>query len=61
MQRKEYEESSNNEDIPVGATLTDLEIFQAVCDQNQKLKVDDSDGDKCAEKPSNERRNEASP
>ncbi|GBL90052.1 hypothetical protein AVEN_192817-1 [Araneus ventricosus] len=35
---------SIDEDIPVAATLTDLEICQAVCEQDQALKVDDSDG-----------------
>ncbi|GBN87442.1 hypothetical protein AVEN_150159-1 [Araneus ventricosus] len=40
---------SIDEDIPVGATLTDLEICQAVCEQVQVLKADDSDGDECVE------------
>ncbi|GBN82108.1 hypothetical protein AVEN_259198-1 [Araneus ventricosus] len=30
-------------------TLTDLEICQAVCEQDQAIKVDDSDGDECVE------------
>ncbi|GBM05318.1 hypothetical protein AVEN_116206-1, partial [Araneus ventricosus] len=46
-----YEEceewTSNDEDIPIDATLTDLEIWQAVCEQDQAIKVDDSDGDEC--------------
>ncbi|GBM05373.1 hypothetical protein AVEN_268518-1 [Araneus ventricosus] len=43
MHKEEYEELvSNDEDIPVAATLTDLEICQAI-------KVDDSDGDECVE------------
>ncbi|GBM87250.1 hypothetical protein AVEN_31980-1 [Araneus ventricosus] len=43
MQKEEYEEwMPIDEDIPVAATLTDLEIFQAV-------KVIDSDGDERAE------------
>ncbi|GBM06613.1 hypothetical protein AVEN_220047-1 [Araneus ventricosus] len=33
--------------IPVAATLTDLEICQAVCEQ--AIKVDDSDVDDCVE------------
>ncbi|GBO20345.1 hypothetical protein AVEN_226998-1 [Araneus ventricosus] len=40
---------SIDEDIPVAVTLTDLEICQAVCEQDQAMKVDDSDGDKCVE------------
>ncbi|GBM07298.1 hypothetical protein AVEN_122822-1 [Araneus ventricosus] len=40
---------SIDEDIPVAATLTDLEIRQAVCEQDQALKVDDSDEDECVE------------
>ncbi|GBN57663.1 hypothetical protein AVEN_23967-1 [Araneus ventricosus] len=43
MQKEEYEEwKSIDEDNPVAATLTDLEICQAI-------KVDDSDMDKCVE------------
>ncbi|GBM18700.1 hypothetical protein AVEN_8997-1 [Araneus ventricosus] len=50
MQKEEYEEwMSIDEDIPVAATLTDLEICQAVCEQDQAIKVDDSDGDECVE------------
>ncbi|GBN31479.1 hypothetical protein AVEN_41967-1 [Araneus ventricosus] len=50
MQKEEHEEwMSINEDIPVAATLTDLEIFQVVCEQDQAIKVDDSDGDECVE------------
>ncbi|GBN00577.1 hypothetical protein AVEN_176107-1, partial [Araneus ventricosus] len=49
MQEEEYEEwMSIDEDIPVAATLTDLEICQAVCQQDQAIKVD-SDGDECVE------------
>ncbi|GBM38188.1 hypothetical protein AVEN_101502-1 [Araneus ventricosus] len=40
---------SIDEDIAVAATLTDLEICQAVCEQGQALKIDDSDGDECVE------------
>ncbi|GBM28387.1 hypothetical protein AVEN_262148-1 [Araneus ventricosus] len=50
MQKEEYEEwMSIDEDIPVAATLTGLEICQAVCEQDQVIKVDDSDGDECVE------------
>ncbi|GBO28016.1 hypothetical protein AVEN_39602-1 [Araneus ventricosus] len=43
MQKEKYEEGmSIDEDIPVAATLTDLEISQAI-------KIDDSDGDESAE------------
>ncbi|GBL90598.1 hypothetical protein AVEN_179497-1 [Araneus ventricosus] len=38
---------SIDEDIPVSVLLTDLEIPQAAYEQNQALKVDDSDGDEC--------------
>ncbi|GBL66877.1 hypothetical protein AVEN_125461-1, partial [Araneus ventricosus] len=42
-QKEEYDEwMFIDEDIPVAATLTDLEICQAI-------KVDDSDGDECIE------------
>ncbi|GBN99690.1 hypothetical protein AVEN_61978-1 [Araneus ventricosus] len=48
--KEEYEEwMSIGEGIPVAATLTDLEICQAVCEQDQALKVDDSGGDECVE------------
>ncbi|GBL82945.1 hypothetical protein AVEN_106445-1 [Araneus ventricosus] len=40
---------SIDEDIPVAATLIDLEVCQAVCEQDQALKVDDSDGEECVE------------
>ncbi|GBN79955.1 hypothetical protein AVEN_21840-1 [Araneus ventricosus] len=40
---------SIDEDIPVAATLTDLEICQAVCEQDQAKKIDDFDGDECVE------------
>ncbi|GBO30235.1 hypothetical protein AVEN_226545-1 [Araneus ventricosus] len=50
MQKEEYEEwMSTDEDIPVATTLTDLEICQVVCEQDQAMKVDDSDGDECVE------------
>ncbi|GBN63017.1 hypothetical protein AVEN_147881-1 [Araneus ventricosus] len=50
MQKEEYEEwMFIDEDIPAAATLTDLEICQAVCEQDQAIKVDDSDKDECAE------------
>ncbi|GBL87981.1 hypothetical protein AVEN_212986-1 [Araneus ventricosus] len=50
MQKEEYEEwMSIDEDFPVAATLTDLETCQAVCQQGQAIKVDDADGDECAE------------
>ncbi|GBN09107.1 hypothetical protein AVEN_162072-1 [Araneus ventricosus] len=43
MQKEDYEEwMSIDEDIPVAATLTDLDICQAI-------KVDDSDRDECVE------------
>ncbi|GBM54237.1 hypothetical protein AVEN_213718-1 [Araneus ventricosus] len=43
MQKEEYEEwMSIGEDIPLAATLTDLEICQAI-------KVGDSNGDECVE------------
>ncbi|GBM81445.1 hypothetical protein AVEN_169496-1 [Araneus ventricosus] len=43
MQKDEYEECmSIDENIPAAATLTDLEICQAI-------KVDDSDEDECVE------------
>ncbi|GBO06664.1 hypothetical protein AVEN_265511-1, partial [Araneus ventricosus] len=46
MQKEEYEEwVSIDEDIPVAATLTDLEMCQALCEQDQAIKIDDSDGD----------------
>ncbi|GBO29812.1 hypothetical protein AVEN_249202-1 [Araneus ventricosus] len=40
---------SIDEDSPVAAILTDLEIFQAVCEQDRAMKVDDPDGDECVE------------
>ncbi|GBN90515.1 hypothetical protein AVEN_183756-1 [Araneus ventricosus] len=43
MQKEEYEEwMPIDENLPVAATLTDLEI-------RQPIKVDDSDGDVCLE------------
>ncbi|GBN73717.1 hypothetical protein AVEN_170816-1 [Araneus ventricosus] len=50
MQKEEYEEwMSIDEAISVAATLSDLEICQAVCEQDQTMNVDDSDGDECVE------------
>ncbi|GBN83340.1 hypothetical protein AVEN_238768-1 [Araneus ventricosus] len=50
IQKEEYQVLiSIDEDIPVAATLTDLEICQAVCAQDQAIKVDDSDGNECVE------------
>ncbi|GBL95949.1 hypothetical protein AVEN_227170-1 [Araneus ventricosus] len=50
MKKVEYEEwMSIDEDIPVADTLTDLEICQAICEQDQAIKVDDSYGDECVE------------
>ncbi|GBN05604.1 Dimethylaniline monooxygenase [N-oxide-forming] 5 [Araneus ventricosus] len=50
MQKEEYEEwMPIDEDIPVAATLTDLEICQVFCEEVQAIKVGDSDGDKCVE------------
>ncbi|GBM12915.1 hypothetical protein AVEN_72350-1, partial [Araneus ventricosus] len=50
MQKEEYEEwISIDEDIPLAATITDLEICQAFCEQGRAIKVDDSDGDECVE------------
>ncbi|GBM33464.1 hypothetical protein AVEN_55787-1 [Araneus ventricosus] len=40
---------SIDEDIPVAATRTDLEFCQAVCEQDQAIIVDDSDGYECVE------------
>ncbi|GBO36354.1 hypothetical protein AVEN_188410-1, partial [Araneus ventricosus] len=46
MQKEEYEVGMHiDEDIPVDATLTDLEICLAVCEEDEAIKVDDSDGD----------------
>ncbi|GBL86408.1 hypothetical protein AVEN_164574-1 [Araneus ventricosus] len=51
MQKAVYQEwMSFDGDIPVAATLTDLEICQAVCEQDQVIKVDDSYGDEWIEK-----------
>ncbi|GBM56283.1 hypothetical protein AVEN_241745-1 [Araneus ventricosus] len=50
MQKEEYEEwMSIDEDIPLAATIMDLEICQAVCEQDQAIKVNYSVGDECAE------------
>ncbi|GBN78307.1 hypothetical protein AVEN_183563-1 [Araneus ventricosus] len=50
MQKEEYEEwMSIDKDILVTAILIDLEIFQAVCEQDQAIRVDDSDRDECVE------------
>ncbi|GBN42952.1 hypothetical protein AVEN_38861-1 [Araneus ventricosus] len=53
MQKEEYEEwMPIDEDIPADTTLTDLEICQAVYEQDQAIKIDDSDGHECvAENP----------
>ncbi|GBN58514.1 hypothetical protein AVEN_65998-1 [Araneus ventricosus] len=62
MLKKEYEKlMSIDEDIPVAATLTGLEICEAVCGQDQAINVDDSDGDECAEEnpPTNAEMREA--
>ncbi|GBL77368.1 hypothetical protein AVEN_41783-1 [Araneus ventricosus] len=47
MQKGEW--MSNDEDIPIADTLTDLEICQVFCEQEQSIKVDDSDGDEWVE------------
>ncbi|GBM33478.1 hypothetical protein AVEN_55796-1 [Araneus ventricosus] len=53
MRKEEYEEwMSIDEDIPVAATPTDLEIGQAVCKQDQPIKIDDSGADECVEENS---------
>ncbi|GBM05331.1 hypothetical protein AVEN_46872-1 [Araneus ventricosus] len=50
MQKEKYEEwMPTDEDIPAAPTLTDLEVCQAVCEQYQTIKVDDSDGDEYVE------------
>ncbi|GBM89739.1 hypothetical protein AVEN_74760-1 [Araneus ventricosus] len=50
MRKEEYEEwESLDEDFPVVATLTDLEIRKAVCQQDQAIKVHDSDGEEWVE------------
>ncbi|GBM88343.1 hypothetical protein AVEN_211920-1 [Araneus ventricosus] len=50
MQKEECEVwMSIDEDILVVATLTDSEICQAVCEQDQAIKVDDSEGNECFE------------
>ncbi|GBL57817.1 hypothetical protein AVEN_259663-1 [Araneus ventricosus] len=62
MQKEEYEEwMTTDEDIPVAATLIDLEICQAVCQQDQAIKVDDSDRDECVEEnpPTNSKMRQA--
>ncbi|GBN22784.1 hypothetical protein AVEN_74563-1 [Araneus ventricosus] len=47
MQKEEYEEwMSIEEDIPVAATITDLDIFSK---QNQAIRVDDPNGNECVE------------
>ncbi|GBN72903.1 hypothetical protein AVEN_57802-1 [Araneus ventricosus] len=46
MQKEEHEEwMSIDEDIPIAATLTDLEI----CEAKPAIKIDDSDGYECVE------------
>ncbi|GBM29403.1 hypothetical protein AVEN_253922-1 [Araneus ventricosus] len=47
MQNEEW--MSLDDDIPVAAALTDLKICQAVCEQDQAIKVDDSDGNECVQ------------
>ncbi|GBL91733.1 hypothetical protein AVEN_71372-1 [Araneus ventricosus] len=62
MLKEEYGEwMSIDDDIPVAAILTDLEIFQAVCEKDQTINVDDSDGDECVEEnpPTNARNRQA--
>ncbi|GBO07066.1 hypothetical protein AVEN_245622-1 [Araneus ventricosus] len=50
MQKEEYEELMSIEEyIPVAATLTGMEICPVVCEQDQAIKVDDSEGDECVE------------
>ncbi|GBN05028.1 hypothetical protein AVEN_196677-1 [Araneus ventricosus] len=50
MLKEAYEEwMPTEEDIPVAATLSHLEICQAVCEQDKAIKVDDSDGDECVD------------
>ncbi|GBO11221.1 hypothetical protein AVEN_32119-1 [Araneus ventricosus] len=50
MLKEEYEVwISIDEDIPVVATLTDLEILQAFYEQDQAINVYDSDGGECVE------------
>ncbi|GBO06187.1 hypothetical protein AVEN_33756-1 [Araneus ventricosus] len=41
-----------NEDIPVAATLTDLEVCQSVCEEDLGINIDDSEGGKCVEENS---------
>ncbi|GBN83684.1 hypothetical protein AVEN_23976-1 [Araneus ventricosus] len=46
MLKEEYEDwMSIDVDIPVAATPIDLKNFQAVCQQDQAINVDVSDGD----------------
>ncbi|GBO33392.1 hypothetical protein AVEN_221781-1 [Araneus ventricosus] len=40
---------SIDEDIPLAATITDMENCQAVYEQDKAIKVDDSHGDECVE------------
>ncbi|GBO14041.1 hypothetical protein AVEN_202224-1 [Araneus ventricosus] len=55
MPKEEYEEwLSIDEDIPETATLTDLEIFQSVCEQDQAINVHNFDRDIGVEKTFNE-------
>ncbi|GBM98167.1 hypothetical protein AVEN_114491-1 [Araneus ventricosus] len=58
MQKEEW--MSIDEDIPLAATITGLEIFQAVSEQDQAIKVD-SDGDVCVEEnpPTNDEMRQA--
>ncbi|GBN66648.1 hypothetical protein AVEN_73420-1 [Araneus ventricosus] len=53
MQKEVYEEwLSIDEAIPLAATITDLEICQTICEQDQALKVDYSDREECVEEHS---------
>ncbi|GBM80726.1 hypothetical protein AVEN_115843-1 [Araneus ventricosus] len=50
MQKEAYEEwMSIDEDIPLAATITNLEICQAVCEQDQAIIVDGDNRDECVE------------
>ncbi|GBN53318.1 hypothetical protein AVEN_72060-1 [Araneus ventricosus] len=40
---------SIDEHNPAAATLTNLEICQAACEQDRAIEVDDYDGDECVE------------
>ncbi|GBL84153.1 hypothetical protein AVEN_118564-1 [Araneus ventricosus] len=50
IEKEEYEEwMPIDENIPVAATLMDLEICQAICEPDQAIKFDDSNRDECVE------------